>query len=384
MPSLVKSVEYLEVDITAALEPVTTNLTKGQDEAQCSVFFSYANEGTITDRVNERGGRLEVIDNAGTAALKISQGLREDTEVSRFQVFVIEWEAGITVQQVDVTGFTGTSVNVTIADVTDQDNAFLMYAYEMTQTSSEDDWDCSHVQVGYNGASTTSVTLQRRHTDGTANGTLYVVEADSGQFIVEHIEIDVTTGSTVSQNATIAATVEADTFVIHSYEVNEPDDDMNEGAWVADLESNVLVRVTRGDASPTTKTVTSTHGLQIVECQNSEWDVQRNDALTLGSTTVTDTITAIDQLRSVISFLQHWSQPSSVGRSDGTNGNDIDDVAQGWDFSADNTVRTRRIGAAGGTTPIGSYEVIQFAEADLAGPLPIMLMAPIAPAERRL
>lgn len=359
--AVIKSVEYVEVSITASTEPVTVNLTKGQDETQCVPFFSVRNTGSITDQHQDRLAEVEIIDNAGTPAVRVSASARADTETTIFQVFVVEWDSSIVVQQVDVSAFTGTSVNVIINDVGAQNTAFMIYSYQYTAPlDSDDDWNDAAVQVRFNGASTTSVTLSRRASGGTCNGTLYVVECNSTEFIVDHREIDVTSSSAASATDTIASTVEVDTFLVHSYETSESSDDMRDGAWQADLQNSTTVRIRRGDASPSGQSATSTHSVAVVECQNNEWDVQRNDVLTLDATSKTDTITAIDQIRSIINCLDHSGHPFSVGRNDNTAGGSVDDIQSAADFSADNTVRYRKRTTTI-TTDIVSYEVVQFA-----------------------
>ena len=361
--ALFTSVEYVEVSITASSEPVTVNLTKGQDETQCTPFFSVRTTGAITDRHVDRCGEVEFVDNAGTAAVRVSAAERVDNQVTLFAIFVIEWDPSITVQQVAVTGFTGTSINQAIDDVTAQANAFFLYSYQFTDNpggGNADNWDDAAVQTRFNGASTTSVTLSRRASGGTCDGTLYVIEAGAGEFVVDHREIDVTSASAASGTDTIGSTVEADTFLVHSYETSENSDDMRDGAWVADLQDSTTVRIRRTVGA--TPSATSTHSIAVVEAQNSEWDVQRNDALTLATATVTDSITAIDEERTFINVLTLAGQPFSVGRNDSTTGGEIDSIQCAADFSAADTVRFQKR-VADLTDDIISYEVVQFAEA---------------------
>lgn len=353
------SVEQVDVTIDATLEPVTTNLTKGQDETKCVPFYSQYNLAPITDQHQDHLAEVEIIDNAGTAAVRVSASARADNDDTVFRIFIIEFAASINVQQIAVT-FDPASVNVAITDVGSQADAFLLYSYQHTNpSSSDDDWDAGAVQCRFNGAATNSVTLSRRDGTGNMNGTLYVVDCDSAEWIVDHREIDVTTATDVVGTDTISATVEADTFLIHSYETSEISDDLRDGAWQADLQNTTTVRVRRTIAA--TPDATSTHSIAVVECQNNEWDVQRNDVLTLNAVATTDSITAIDQTRSFI-IPQHCYGFISCGRDDETNGARIDDNMYGADFSADDTVRFTKKGTDS-TDDIVSYEVIQFAEA---------------------
>lgn len=361
MASIVRSVEFVSVSVTASAEPVTVNLSKEQDETQCVPFWSMRNTGIITDQHQDRMGEVEIVDNSGTPAVRVSASARADNDTTIFQVFVVEFIAAITVQQVDVSGFTGASVNQTIDDVTAQANAFLIYSYQYTDNpTSDDDFDDACVQVRFNGSSTTSVTLSRRGTGGTVNGTLFVVEAGAGEFVVDHREIDVTSSSAASATDTISSTTEADTFLLHSYETSEDSDDMRDGAWQADLQDDVTVRVRRGDTSPSGQNATSTHSIAVVECQNQEWAViERNANFTLSTTPDADSVSPFEPSRSIVNCLDHSGHPYSVGRNDSIQGNDIDNTMSAADFVGIDFVRYTKLDTTL-TTDIVSFEVVQF------------------------
>ena len=321
-------------------------------------------------------GEVEFIDNSGTPAVRVSASARADGDTTIFQIFVVEYDASINVQQIAISLFDGASINRTITDVTSQADAFMIYSYQYTNpVTSDDDWDDAGVQVRFNGASTTSVTLSRRASAGTCNGTLYVVDCDSSEWTVQHIEIDVTVFNTTSQNsAAFTAVVLADTFLVCSYETGEGADDIRDGAWAMDLNATTTVRARRAvSGSPS---ASATISVAVVECNNNEWDVQRNGALTLSATSVTDSITTIDEARSIIVTNNHSGQPFSVGRGDSTTGNAIDDVQCAGDFSDSSTVRYRKR-VATTTNDVISYEVVQFAD---TGPKLKSIAGALAPA----
>jgi len=357
--SLVKSVEYVEVSITAASEPVTTNLTKGQDETQCVPFYSVRTTGAVVDANENFLGQVEIIDNAGTPAVRVSASARTDANTSVFQIFVVEWDISINVQQIAVTGFTNavTTLVVNIAEVDVQTSAFLIYSYQYTSPpASNDDYEDAFVRVRFNGASTTQVQLSRRDTDSTVNGTLYVVDCDFIEFTVRHAEVSTAAREDIALSINIPATVLADSFILHSYDTGEGGDDPVDGAWMADLEDTTTVRLRRTNAG--VASANSTHSVAVVECQNSQWDVQRGQ-VTMALATETDTITAIDQARSIISLLDHSSHPRSIGRCNSASGGIQDDIQTGADFSANTTVRLRQR-VATVINDILNYEVIQF------------------------
>lgn len=369
MASIVKSAEYLTVSITAATEPVTVNLTKSQTFSQCVPFFSVRNTGSLTEANYNFFAEVEIIDNAGTAAVRVSASARLDADTSIFQIFVVEFALAIGVQQAAVTGFTGSSATVAIDEISDQATAFLLYSHQWTDPTVDlDDWRDVLVQCRFNGVATDSVLLSRRSSGGTVNGTLYVVNALAGEFTVDHREISTADSTDTALSIDIStggqgATVLVDTFLLHSYESSETADDQRDGAWMADLQDTNTVRLRRTVAA--TPAANSTHNIQVVECQNSEWDVQRGQ-VTMATATVTDTITAIDQARTIISMLDHLGHPFSVGRSDGIAGGDTDDLQTAVDFSADTTVRFRQR-AATRIDEIIEYEVVQFVLPAAAG-----------------
>lgn len=357
-----KSVEYVEVSITASTEPVTVNLTKGQDETQCTPWYTVRVTGTTGNQWQDITGLVEIIDNAGTAAVRVTSSAMVETSAVIFHVFVIEWEVSINVQQIDVSALTdGTaSTNVSITDVTAQADAFMWYSYQFTAPpASDDDFSDAMIQCRFNGASTTSITLSRRATGGTCNGVLYVVDCDSSEWIVDHREIDFATSTNTSDTDTISATVLVDTFLIHSYETDHGQDHTLTGLWAADLQNTTTVRIRRSvGATPLANA--STHSIAVVECQNNEWDVQRNDAFAITGTSQTDTITAVDLARSVILSLTQPASPSSTGRSDTTSGNAVPGFQTSLDLSSTTTVRGRMFDTVT-TDSLISYEVIQFA-----------------------
>ncbi len=360
------SKEYVEVSIDATSEPVTVNLTKGQDETQCTPeAISMRSTGSMTDQHQDRMALVEFIDNGGTAAVRVTAGAMEDADDVVYQIEVVEWDASVTVQQVTANGLTDTTTttNQAITDVGDQTTAFFRYSYQwLNPPSSDDDFNDVLVQVHWNGASTSSITLERSSSGGAGDieGVLYVVEINSGEFVVEHTTDIVMAVNVEVATRTITEVVEADTFLVHSYEGGSTTDDIDDSVVMADLQDSTTVRVRRAITNNASGGQTDSR-IQVVECQNNEWDVQRNDVLAVSSATVTDTITAVDRTRSYVQMLGCFGF-TSLPRSDSTQGNDIDDIMTALDLSADNTVRAR-MRVATQTDGLVSYEVIQFASA---------------------
>ena len=358
--AVMKSVEYVEVTITASSEPVVVNLTKGQDETKCTPRFTARPTTSVTDQHQDRMAEVEIIDNAGTPAVRVSASAMVRTEDVIYQIWIIEWGAAITVQQVDVSSFTGTSLNVAVADVGNQTTAFFHYSYQFTSPpSSDDDFNDLLVQARWNGAATDSITLTRRASGGTVDGTLYVIECNATEFVVEHLEIDVTTASATSDNTAAATTVMADTFLLHSYETSETGDDLLDAAWRAWLNSTTRVDIgrTQGGATPD---ATSTHSIQVVECQNNEWDVQReNSEQVSGATEKNVTITAVDRTRSFVQSL-HCDGATPMPATNTITGSNVGGLMYGLALTADNNLQIKRQATNWGAARF-SWEVVQFA-----------------------
>lgn len=371
--AVIASIEYVEVSITASTEPVTTNLTKGQDETQCTPFISTRNTATINDQHQDRCAEVTFIDNSGTPAVVVSASARVETDTTIYQIFVVEWDSSIVVQQIAVTGFTSGTKNVAITDVGSLNDVFYLYSFEFTDPPASDD-DFRDVTVQTSAISTTSIQLRRTIAGGAVEGTcspgtLYVVEANSAEWTVQakspnFTNTDSTTDYLIEE--TLSSTVDpVRTFLLGSYHTRYDNDDMEEGIANWDLKDGDTVRYRRGNTA-SGKSERCFAKILIVECNNEEWNVQRNGALTMSSATITDSITAIDQDISFVSHCSHASSIYSCGRNDSTNGNDIDDSQAACDFSADNTVRFRKRATAL-TDDIVSYEVIEFAAGVASG-----------------
>lgn len=362
--AIVTSVEYVEVSINST-SAVTVNLTKGQDETQMVPFWSVRHLGVIGDVHQDRLANIEFIDNAGTAAVRVTASGRTSTETTVFQIFAVEFAAAINVQQVAVTTLTATvqDVTVTIADVGAQSEAFMIYAPQFANPGASagdnDDWNDAMAAVSFDGASTTSAAIARQGSASDLVGTLYVVDCDAGEFTVEHVLLSTAAGGDTLLTATIASTVLADTFLVTSWEGSEGQDDMRDMQWEVDLQDPTTVRARRAVAAAPTSSGFNIN-LAVIEAQNSEWDVQRANALAVATATVTDTITAIDQNRSIIKLSGHHSGMNSSPRNDSTSGGgDNHLMPTGADFSADTTGRFRRQADAETNALLG-YEVIQF------------------------
>lgn len=363
------SVEYVEVALAAGDTTATENLSNSQDETQCTPFAGRFWVGTVaasSDQWRAYGTRIEMIDNAGTPAVRVTRPQHTGTGNTAVTVgvFVVEWDASINVQQVSHTMATADAADtVTITDVGAQDSAFFFYSYAMnTNGNSGDDYDDWCVRASFNGASTTQINLDRQNTDGELIGTLYVVDCDSSEWTVQHEDITISASTANSSTGTITAVTTADSFIVHSFETDESVDDAADGLWHAHLTNTTTVTVQRGDDSPaSSNSNTSVHTVQVVECNNNQWDVQRGEE-TMGTASESVSITAIDQDRSFAKIGGYFGSSLTAGRNDSTTGSDVPASAAILDFSANDTLRIRKNGTVL-TTDVVPWEVIQFAAA---------------------
>lgn len=357
------SMEKIQVTLDATLEPVTTNLSKSQDETQCVPWITSRAAGTLTDQHQDRMIHVEMIDNAGTPAVRCTAGARADNDDSIIEIFVVEFDSSIRVQQRSL-NVTGTSAAISdLTSVGAIDDAFAIYSCEFTSPpTSDDDFNDSSARVVM--TDTTTVTVSRNASGGTLTGTIYVVDCDSNEWFVHHHSESFSSETTTIRVATIDGSptvVLVDCFTLHSYETDEATDDMKDAMWSAHLDSTTQLEFERNQGSAS-NSQSSTHTVQIVECANNEWDVQRNTAFaTSGANVKTDiSITAVDRTRSVA---HHCSGCAGDAFRAATNnssaGNSNDDEMQSCILSADDNLQFERNSTAFGASRI-YWEVIQF------------------------
>jgi hypothetical protein len=364
--SIIKSVERITIDWDAASEPVTQNLSKSQTYTKCVPFFTKRLvSGSLTDDWRERTMKVEMIDNAGTPAVRVSASGKSSANDHRIEVYVVEFETLITVQQIDgdITD-TNSSANITIANVTSQSSAFFLYSYQYTHGSAQDRADYGCVRPIWNGASTTSVTIERTGTTGAIDGMLYVVSCSNSEFSVQHRDISVSATDELT-NDTITAVPAHTSFLLTHFRSSEAEDDPLDWSFVADLSSTTNVRVRRSIAGASN--AAGNVGVQVVTALGGQWAVQRGDFTTTSNLTETTVFSAVDLARSIVKTGTHEAGLNSLGTSDLTAGTIVDEVGPAAYLSANNTITWTResVSETGNTIP---WEVIQFL-ADLDNPI---------------
>lgn len=357
MASIIESVEYVEC-VWDNTDDGSVNLSKGQDWQKCVPFFSWFQDtGGVPNDFRERCFAVDIYNNAGTGAVRILRGGAVDVDNRLVGVFVVEFVAAINVQKeaFDMldTDFTD---NNSITDVTDQDSAFMLMTYDYTDTAAQQGPANTALGVQFTGASTTSITIVRQNNNGTCIGWVYIVDCDSGEFIVDHQTIAV--GATdLESTTTISATVLADTFLVTDFQTDENGDNPDEAAFIMDLEDTTTIRARR-TISGATPADAATIYVQVVECQNTEWNVQRGEEI-MNATPEVATITAVTQANSIVKNGCHNAGIYDLGASDLTGGINVENLSVVVNFNSSTEIAFTRDNDVE-TGNIIPWEVIDF------------------------
>jgi hypothetical protein len=359
MPALQKSIEHVTLTLSAGTNPASVNLTKGQDPAACTPFYSIREAGAAVAAVN--GNILPEVwfdDNAGTARVNAQLLNGDDVQV---EIAVIEWDlTKVNVQQGTYTIGSGAVESTAAISAVDQSKAFIIHSERMATTSGFwFDRACHSARF----TSDTEITFSRflSSTIQTTTGRFYVVECIGTEFTVQSVGLanDASTQGTTTFNLAISAVDMAKTFIVGGYAAGNNDDDPVDGAMWWALTSTTNVQYQRlGGGTP------ASHFMNVrffaVTCANDEWTVQRAQP-TIGSGETADdtTISAIDQARSVINPGSNMSL--TMGHANTTNGVNVPGLLLGFTFAADTTVRaSRRV--TGSLASAYAFEVVQFAD----------------------
>lgn len=224
--SAVISVEYVEfasVADSGGLITQTANLTKSQDETQCVPFLSQhdnADTPNDADVMGDRLTRIEMYDNAGTPAVRLTQAEADGT--TTYGIYVVEFDPTyVNVQQIDFTGSSGTTINIACTAVDLSKTWAVAYA-RSSGTGALDDWD--HIAHKTHFTSTTQLRLTRAvGTSLYAIGTAYIMEdVDGGVWDVASYNVT-NTGTSGTFDQTITSVDRTRTFVFgtaHSNRAN--------------------------------------------------------------------------------------------------------------------------------------------------------------------
>ncbi len=222
----VKSVEYVEITLGSGVTSSSTNLTKGQNPANCVPFASETVAGT-----DGQAERLFTDVFFQTGPARVTAQRDEGVGTVIVGVFVVEFDpANVRVQQgVFAIASATTSSTSAISAVTLTKAALVFYHRHSTWLFYSD------LPVAGWFSATNQLSWQRDSGNGTVNGHYYVFESLNSEFSVQSVSFSIADASS-SGSATIAAVDPTKSFVIASHRTqagNDDNDDSQIGVWLS-------------------------------------------------------------------------------------------------------------------------------------------------------
>ncbi len=365
MAAVVKSRENVSVSLTgtAGIETQTVNLTKGQDHTKCTPLgVTMRFTSNATDARANNAAAVELIDNSGTAAVKVSRQGSSTRGAVVVEVEVIEWGSNVTVQS-GSSSLTGSSVTATISSV-NTDRSFIIPTC-LSNGASGDRFTSFFVSSKFN--SSTQIVF---HKGGSQNPDWtvywYVVTSDNGDFEVEHCEYSLPGGTGNSVTYDLSNTVNLDhAFIVATIESRTSTDDMLNAIWGTYFSSTSQLTSIRNGS-----TYGANFRVAVVRGSSSEFTVQRYSPYCGLTTTTNQTITTVDlDKATLISQTPHISQGSWF-LNNSTAGNDVDDYQTALTLTSTTNARAqRRTGIRNDANNNLYFEVVEF-ELEGGGPTP--------------
>lgn len=362
MAGIVVSTEYIELTFTNGVtSSASSNLSKGQAHANTVVWsvHAYDNGTDGSDDFTHRAFDAHVDDNAGTARLNVDRGGTSGDAIVR--CFVVEFDSSAITVQKGTWSMAATNPTDTqsITAVSATTAAFMKFFWQTSGTG--DDYADSLVRGRFN--TTSQVAFERALTTGSISGHYQVIEADGGEFTVEHVTNAM--GSTTEETTTTltAVTALADAFLVVSHDGGDSADDPQGGALNTWMNSTTQATHHRSDGAATNN-ITIDINLAVVEAQNSEFTVQR--VSDTAQTTAGDESEAITTVADTAFTTVHLNlAPShSVAERDTSTGTENWPTMVGVELATSSTIEV-----ASGTTSTKRYsaEIIEWVEST-AGP----------------
>ena len=323
MAGIVVSTEYVELTFGTSDTLQQTNLSKGQAHANTIVFEAraYDNGTDSSDVFDARMFDAWVDDNGGTARLNVERQTASGAAVVR--CFVVEFDSSAVTVQKGTWTF-GNSLTATASITAVTTTAAFIKAFGKCVAASTDDYEDHIFRYHFNSA--TEIGFQRTSTAGNGDpgGHWHVVEADGGEFTVEHVT-HTAGGSSGAETVSITAvSALADAFLDFSHDNNEAADDIRDAVWNAWLSSTTQVTAHRGNGGTIGFGQIDDLNIQVVEAQNSEFSVQRvSDTQQSTAGDESESITAVADTAFTTVHL-NLARSHSPAEANSTNG------ADGW------------------------------------------------------
>jgi len=369
MAAVVKSREAVTASFTSTtgLQTQTVNLTKSQDETQCSPMgVTLRFTSVASDSRANQGVAVELIDNAGTPAVRFSRRGNGTYGAITVECEIVEWGSNVTVQQVGFTSLSGTSATATITSITTT-RSFIIPTARASADAGGDDFNDMFIRASFNSG--TQIQFDRGAA-GTPDWDVYayVITSDNGDFETEYANYSGTSTAT-SATHTLSNTVTLDNaFIITTYQSGHTTDDLGDAIVSTYLSSTTQLTTVRDHGASVDGTFEM--GVWVVRGSASEFATQRF-ALDCGSALINNqTITAVDDDKAVVINSHDMAFGVWAVDSTGTGSNVEQRQSALWRTSTTNVRAQRREDASlNGSNNFIRFEVVEF-ELESAGPAP--------------
>lgn len=338
MPGILKSVQAFDLSIGSGNTSTTGTLSKGQVLANCVPIFTASGPSGVD---NMRSYLYDVYF-SGSETVNVTR--ESSTGTLAITGYVLEFDPTVqnTSVQTGTFSMTGTSTSENISTVTLTKAFPIIYGESTTSGNADDDLVRCHFNTD------SQLGFERDDSVGTKAGRWYVVESDA--FTTQEEEA-VSLSYAFNDTETISEVVMADTFLIATMENGtQANAAANTGCYTKLASSTTIYSEREGDGWTLLKDVF------IIECNDSEFAVQRNDKDMDGEGTSANVdVTAIDQTRSTV----HQPQLVCGKSAPGTLGTDIEETFAELSFVDSDTINITT-GEAHTDTGICSWEVVEW------------------------
>ncbi len=352
MASVIVSVEKVTLTLSSGTNPAQANLTKGQNFAACTPFYSMREAAAAIGGFSNLMPEVWFDDNAGTARVNAQLFSGDDVQV---EIFVVEWDlTKVNVQQVTFTIATSATTGTAAITAVNQAKAFIVHN-DRISSSGPYAYDRTFTSAAFTSDTQVTVTRGFASTAIGITGRIFVVECIGTEFSVQHATPSLTASGTTG-DATISSVDTAKTFLVGSYTQSGAVTDVRRVAVWFELTTATNVQLQRlGGGAPSSNAITGS--IFVVTCAADEWSVQRAQPTILAAETSDDTtISAVDLALAVVNSCarMNFTMPHADESGNGFT------YFVGMTLAATTTVRAaRRVAVA--QDGYYSFEVVEFA-----------------------
>ena len=362
----VKSVEYVQINLTTTETTDSVNLSKGQTITDSIPFVTSLVNTNGSDGADDDFREMMVdVSFASGPNRVVATRTQGDAAASTINVgvYVVEFDTALVNVQQGTFSMTAAGLGSTapITAVDQNKSAMVFYYRSDAPTNAEDDWS-DHSIAGWL-SSDTAASFQRDTAAGIVNGHYYIFEAQNTEFSVQASTFTIGAGVT-GNTATISSIDMSKSFVIGSYRGDANNDNNDEGSLSIFLNSATQV----GAALVNTGGSISDVRTYVVTFAGNE-SVQRG-TFTYASLDGEETasITEVD-----LDYAFAWNPNMKQGNmlSDGLDTSDVMEAFQLVGLTTPTLVKGTRTAANATSNSSGKWEVVEFAAGAESDPSPI-------------